>query len=45
MMTLLEDGIVRAAQGQTTLSEVLRYLPRLDKPRPLKEIKRLAGIQ
>lgn len=45
MMTLLEDGLVRAAQGETSLAEVLRHLPRLDKPRPLMEIRRLAGVQ
>lgn len=44
MVTLLEDGIAKAAQGQTTLAEVLRHLPRLSKPRPLNEIKRLIGI-
>lgn len=44
MVTLLEDGLVKAARGETTLAEVFRYLPRLDKPRPLNEIKRLVGI-
>ncbi|MFO1372457.1 MAG: ATPase, T2SS/T4P/T4SS family [Candidatus Competibacteraceae bacterium] len=43
MVTLLEDGLIKAAQGETTLAEVFRYLPRLDKPRPLAEIKRLVG--
>ncbi len=44
MVTLLEDGLIKAARGETTLAEVFRYLPRLDKPRPLVEIKRLVGI-
>lgn len=44
MVTLLEDGLARAARGETTLAEVFRFLPRLDKPRPLAEIKRLVGI-
>ena len=44
MVTLLEDGLARAARGETTLAEVFRFLPRLDKPRPLAEIKRLIGI-
>ena len=44
LVTLLEDGLLKAANGMTTLSEVLRQLPRLDKPRPLNEIKRLIGI-
>ncbi|HRD64705.1 MAG TPA: ATPase, T2SS/T4P/T4SS family [Candidatus Competibacter sp.] len=44
MVTLLEDGLAKAARGETTLAEVFRYLPRLDKPRSLNEIKRLVGI-
>ena len=43
LVTLLEDGLAKAAQGMTSLQEVLRHLPRLGKPRPLKEILRLAG--
>ena len=43
LVTLLEDGILKASQGHTTLAEVLYHLPRLDKPRPLAEIRRLAG--
>jgi len=44
MVTLLEDGLAKAAKGETTLTEAFRYLPRLEKPRPLAEIKRLVGI-
>jgi type IV pilus assembly protein PilB len=43
LVTLLEDGIVKAARGITTINEVLRCLPRLQKPRPLSELKRLSG--
>lgn len=43
LITLMEDGIAKAAGGTTTLEEVLRHLPRLGKPRPLREIRRLAG--
>jgi len=43
LVTLLEDGIVKAAQGQTTLAEVLRNLPRLEKPRALADLKRNTG--
>lgn len=43
LITLLEDGLGKAAQGMTSVHEVLRHLPRLGKPRPLKEILRLAG--
>ncbi|MCP5159725.1 MAG: Flp pilus assembly complex ATPase component TadA [Gammaproteobacteria bacterium] len=44
MVTLLEDGLAKASRGETTLAETFRYLPRLEKPRPLAEIKRLVGI-
>ena len=43
-MTLLEDGIVKAALGKTTIAEVLRNLPRLDKPRPIPELCRITGL-
>ena len=43
MVTLLEDGLAKAARGDTAIAEVLRFLPRLDKPRSLNEIKRLVG--
>ncbi len=41
LVTLLEDGIVKAAAGLTTINELLRSLPRLHKPRPLPELRRL----
>lgn len=43
LITLLEDGLAKAAAGSTSLHEVLRHLPRLGRPRPLKEILRLVG--
>ena len=43
LLSLLEDGIVKAAKGLTTIGEVLRMLPRLESPRPLPELKRLLG--
>ncbi|TCT22329.1 GspE/PulE family protein [Thiobaca trueperi] len=43
LITLMEDGLAKAAQGMTTVQEVLRHLPRLGKLRPLHEILRLAG--
>jgi type II secretory ATPase GspE/PulE/Tfp pilus assembly ATPase PilB-like protein len=43
LITLLEDGIAKAAQGYTTLQEILRNLPRFGKPRPLPELLRLVG--
>ncbi len=44
LVTLLEDGLVKAGQGLTTLEEVLRCLPRLQSPRPLPVIHRLLGV-
>ena len=41
LITLLEDGLVKAAAGHTSIEEVLRSLPRLQKPRPLPELQRL----
>lgn len=43
LVTLLEDGIVKAANGITTIDETLRCLPRFQKPRPLAELRRLLG--
>ncbi len=43
LVTLLEDGIMKASKGITTVKEVLRHLPRLHKPRPLAELRRLLG--
>lgn len=45
MITLLEDGLLRASMGMTSLKEVLKHLPRIEKPRPIQELKRLAGIR
>mgnify|MGYP000191490946 CR=1 FL=1 len=45
MTTLLEEGLLKAASGQTTLHEVIRHLPRMEKPRPLRELRPLAGIR
>ncbi|UCD91376.1 MAG: Flp pilus assembly complex ATPase component TadA [Desulfobacterales bacterium] len=44
LVTLLEDGIVKAASGFTTIDETLRCLPRLQKPRPVVELRRLLGV-
>ncbi len=43
LITLLEDGLVKAAAGITTLDEILRCLPIFSAPRPLVEIRRLSG--
>ena len=43
LVTLLEDGIIKAAQGITTIDELLRSLPRLQNPRPMAELRRIIG--
>jgi type IV pilus assembly protein PilB len=43
MVTLLEDGLVKAARGLVSVQEVLRDLPRITPPRPLGELKRILG--
>lgn len=43
LVTLVEDGLVKAAAGMTSLQEVIRNLPRFGKPRPLYELRRLLG--
>ena len=45
LVTLVEDGLVKAAAGVTTLQEVLQNLPRFGKPRPLHELRRLLGTR
>jgi type IV pilus assembly protein PilB len=43
LVTLLEDGIIKAAEGITTLDELLRSLPRLQTPRPIAMLRRVIG--
>lgn len=43
LISLLEDGIVKAVKGITSFNELIRQLPRLDKPRPVDELKRMLG--
>ena len=43
MVTLFEDGLVKAASGLVSIQEVLRDLPRISLPRPLNELKRILG--
>ncbi|MBM3770886.1 MAG: type II/IV secretion system protein [Acidimicrobiia bacterium] len=45
LVTLLEEGIVKAAAGATTFEEIVRELPRLSPPRPLVELQRLLGVK
>lgn len=43
LVTLFEDGIMKAANGVTSLQEVLRSLPRAGRPRPVTELSRILG--
>jgi type IV pilus assembly protein PilB len=44
LVTLMETGIAIAATGATTIEEVLRCLPRLQKPRPLPLLQNFLGL-
>ncbi len=44
LVTLFEEGLVKAAAGIVSLEEVFRCLPRLQKPRHLKDLQRMVGI-
>jgi type IV pilus assembly protein PilB len=43
LVALVEDGLYKASYGQTSIQELLRHLPRVVKPRPVEEIRRLLG--
>jgi type IV pilus assembly protein PilB len=43
LVTLLEDGLAKAAKGITSVPEVLRQLPLLEEPRSIAQINRLTG--
>ncbi len=43
LVTLLEDGLAKAAKGITSIPEVIRQLPLLETPRPLDQIYRIIG--
>lgn len=45
MVTLMEDGLLKGARGLVSLNEIIKDLPRLGKPRPLHELKRLLGVK
>jgi type IV pilus assembly protein PilB len=44
LVTLFEEGLVKASEGLTTLEEIMRCLPLVLKPRPLEETRRLLGV-
>jgi type IV pilus assembly protein PilB len=43
LVTLMEDGLTKAAQGLTSVKEVLSHLPRLGRPRSYREVSALVG--
>jgi len=43
LVTLLEDGIIKAAAGLTTFEEIMRQLPRLSPPRSFSDLRRIQG--
>ncbi len=43
LLTLLEDAIHKASQGITTIEEIFRCVPKLTRPRTIREIIRLQG--
>jgi type IV pilus assembly protein PilB len=44
MVTLIEDGLVKGARGEISMKEIISDLPRLGKPRPLTELRRILGV-
>lgn len=43
LVTLFEDGLVKGAAGQLSVQEIIRELPRIGRPRPLSELRRVLG--
>ena len=43
LVTLFEDGFYKAARGITTIEEVMRCLPRFQKPRSIGDLERMLG--
>lgn len=43
LASLFEDGVAKAAKGLTSFQEVIRFLPRLSKPRSLRDLVRVLG--
>lgn len=43
LVTLMEDGLAKAAQGLTSIKEVLGHLPRIGRPRSYREVIGMVG--
>lgn len=44
LVTLFEDGLVKAASGLVSVQEIITDLPKFGKPRPLGELRRILGV-
>ncbi|MDU0459251.1 MAG: ATPase, T2SS/T4P/T4SS family [Geobacteraceae bacterium] len=43
LVSLFEDGLVKAAQGLVSVQEIITDLPKRGKPRPISELRRILG--
>jgi type IV pilus assembly protein PilB len=44
MVSLFEDGMVKASRGLISVKEIITDLPKRGKPRPLGELRRILGV-
>ena len=44
LVSLFEDGLIKASRGQVSVKEIITDLPKLGKPRPLIELRRILGV-
>lgn len=44
LVSLFEDGLVKASLGKVSLKEIITDLPKLGKPRPISELRRILGV-
>lgn len=44
LVSLFEDGLVKASRGQVSVQEIITDLPKLGKPRTLGELRRILGV-
>ncbi len=44
LVSLFEDGLVKASSGQVTVQEIITDLPKMSKPRTVNELRRILGV-
>jgi len=44
LVSLFEDGLLKAAQGKVSVQEIITDLPKLGKPRSISELRRILGV-